>query len=115
MKEKRMIDDDDLFSTILNRLPYIDEEVLLKVKNELIENNEDMEVIDEIIENNKLKSTEEKQMNITNNKKSNINFFQLLNIFKKNDKVQKNTKDYENYQLEEQELEEDDFHYDDLD
>ena len=26
MKEKRMIDDDDLFSTILNRLPYIDEE-----------------------------------------------------------------------------------------
>ena len=96
MKEKRMINDDDLFSTILNKLPYIDEEVLLKVKNEL-------------------KSTEEKQMNITNNKKSNINFFQLLNIFKKNDKVQKNTKDYENYQLEEQELEEDDFHYDDLD
>lgn len=115
MKEKRIIDDDDLFNTILNRLPYIDEAVLLKVKNELIENNEDMEVIDEIIENNKLKSAEEKQMNITNNKKSNINFFQLLNIFKKNDKVQKNTKDYDNYQLEEQELEEDDFHYEDLD
>ena len=114
MKEKRIIDDDELYSTILNRLPYINEEVLLKVKNELSENNEDIEVIDEIIENNKIKSIEEKQMNITN-KKSNINFFQLLNIFKKNDKVQKNTKDYENYQLEEQELEEDDFHYDDLD
>lgn len=112
---KKIVDDDELYNAILNRLPYIDEDVLLKVKKELIKNNKDIEAIDEIIENNKLKSIQEKQMKIVNNEKRNINFFQLFNIFKKKDKTQKSNKDYEDYQLEEQELEEDDFHYDDLD
>lgn len=122
LKEKRLEQEcleyeDDVDDPLIQRLDaYIESmpiDVLEQARLKTIQDNEDTSILDKAIKNKKQKEKELKRKD----RKSLFNMFIHSLIFdnKKNNKQDNIYNDYEPFNFEEQELEEDDFHYDDLD
>lgn len=104
MSKKYEVDETLLFDSIDKTLANMDLLVLEKARQECIKNNESTEIIDKAIKEKHSRNRIELLDDMSNlsSKKENNN--DILDINR-----------YEEYNMEEEELEEDDFHYEDLD
>lgn len=104
MSKKYEADETLLFDSIDKTLANMDLLVLEKARQECIKNNESTEIIDKAIKEKHSRNRIELLDDMSNlsSKKENNN--DILDINR-----------YEEYNMEEEELEEDDFHYEDLD
>ena len=99
MTKNYTIDDSNLCNVIDETLVNLDLSILEKARQECLKNNESIEIIDKAI-----REKQSRNIIITelSNKKEVTNDLSAVD-------------EYEPYNLEEEELEEDDFHYEDLD
>lgn len=115
-KEKTYtIDESVVYSTIDETLANLDITVLEKVRQESIKNGESTEILDKAIEERKKRDKLIKEEKSLNKGIGLLGF--ISGLFQKKPKSNKliEDKEYEPYNFEEEELEEDDYHNDDLD
>ena len=111
--------DDPLIRSLDAYIESLPMEVLEKLDEENIKNDYDPRIIRKAIYN---KQKRKEKLDKENRRKSIIGLFNSISVFfnifsntKSKGKSKDILKDYEPYQFEEEELEEDDYHYDDLD
>lgn len=95
------VDDEPLFDYLDSFIENLPLEVLEQARLNTIKENGDTSILDQAIKNKKEKELKNKSL------------FGLFSS-KKDKKIAKNN-DYDPYQFEEEELEDDDYHYEDLD
>ena len=98
---------DEFINNSMNELSNLDKKTLLKARKEIIKSGESTEYIDKIIAIKRQRERKEQK-----NKLSLLGLFFLFNISSSNNN---NTKNKNEKNIYEDELEEDDFHYEDLD
>lgn len=107
------INEEKIFEFIDTYIESLPKEVLEKVRQMDIEEGRDTEIIDKALKNKrekeKQKKKEKKEM-----KNKMVDAF-VLGLLNGNTAKQSINDNYEDYQYEEEELEEDDYHFDDLD
>lgn len=103
MSKTYEIDETSLLNLIDETLINLDLSVLEKARQECLKNNESTEIIDKAIREKQSRNRiiTEKNTELSNKKEITDDFSDVA--------------EYEPYNLEEEELEEDDFHYEDLD
>lgn len=114
--------DEPLFDVLDAYIESMPIDVLEKAKKQTILEGEDTSILDKAIKNklaHQQKLEEEEKLERKRRRKSIFAGF-IYGLFgskkeNKNEKISLYEKDYEPYQFEEEELEEDDYHYDDLD
>lgn len=98
------IDEEKIFDVIDAYIESLPKEVLEKVRQMDIEEGRDTEIIDKALKNKKQKEKNRKMIDVF-----------VIETLSNSDSKTSTNDDYEDYQYEEEKLEEDDYHFDDLD